>query len=88
VIACQVTYIKEKVGELRIACEGSNEQTRVLINEMRLESARTCQVCGQYGTLHILPGSVAATLCEGDAEKRSRPVIRCGSHPIRLTAFN
>jgi hypothetical protein len=74
VIACQVTCIKEKMGELRIACEGSNEQIRDLIDEVRLESARTCQVCGQHGTLHILPGSVAATLCEDDAENLSRPV--------------
>jgi hypothetical protein len=74
VIACQVTYIKEKMGELRITCEGANEQIRVLINEVQLESARTCQVCGQYGTLHILTGSVAATLCEDDAAQMSRPV--------------
>jgi hypothetical protein len=67
-IACKVKYIKEKMGELRIACEGANEQIRVLIQEVRLESARTCQVCGQYGTLHILPGGVAATLCENDAK--------------------
>src|ERR1700758_2727176 len=41
-IACRVKDIKEKMGELRIACEGANEQIRVLIKEVRLESARTC----------------------------------------------
>jgi hypothetical protein len=75
-IACRVTYIKEKMGELRITCEGANGQIRILINEVRLESARTCQVCEQYGTLHILPGSVAATLCEDHAKRLSRPRLR------------
>jgi hypothetical protein len=75
-IVCRVTYIKEKMGELRITCEGASEQIQILINEVRLESARTCQVCGQYGTLHILPGSVAATLCEDDAKRLSRPRLR------------
>ena len=35
-IACRVTYIKEKMGELRITCEGANEQIRILMNEVRL----------------------------------------------------
>jgi len=75
-IACKVKYIKEKMGELRIACDGANEQIRILINGVRQESTRTCQVCGQYGTLHILPGGVAATLCEGDAKQLARPRLR------------
>jgi hypothetical protein len=73
---CRVTYIKEKMGELRIVCEGSDDQIQALISKVRLESARTCQVCGQYGTLHILPGGVAATLCGEDAVQLSRPSRR------------
>ena len=75
-IVCRVTYIKEKMGELRITCEGANEQIRILMNEVRLQSTRTCQVCEQYGTLYILPGGVAATLCEDDAKRLSRPRLR------------
>lgn len=72
--SCRITEIKEKMDELRITCEAANEQTQALINEARLESARTCQVCGKHGTLHILPGNMAATLCEADAEWLSKPV--------------
>jgi hypothetical protein len=73
-LACRITRIKEKLGELRILCEGANEQIETLINEVRLESARTCQVCGKYGALHILQGTLAATLCDADAKKLDRPV--------------
>jgi hypothetical protein len=86
-IACKVKYIKEKMGELRIACEGANEQIWVLINEVRLESARTCQVCGRYGTLYILPGSVAATLCEDDAKQLSRDLGRVSARELLLPYF-
>jgi hypothetical protein len=78
-VACKVKDIKEKMGELRIACQGANDQILTLINEVRLESAHTCQVCGQYGSLHILPGSLAATLCEDDAKQLSRPGARVSS---------
>ena len=65
---CRITDIKEKMGELRIACEGADEQICNLIHEARLESARTCQVCGEHGTLRIIEG-LAATLCDADAER-------------------
>jgi hypothetical protein len=73
---CRITDIKEKMGALRIVCDGANERIEGLIKEARLESARTCQICGSYGTLHVLPGNVAATLCEADAERLSRPLHR------------
>ena len=72
-LACRITRIKEKLGELRILCEGANEQIETLINKVRLESARTCQMCGRYGTLRILQG-LAATLCDDDAKKLDRPL--------------
>jgi hypothetical protein len=69
---CRITDVKEKMDELRIACEGADEQIRNLIQEARLESARICQVCGNQGTLRII-GGLAATLCNADAESLSRP---------------
>jgi hypothetical protein len=65
---CRITDVKEKMGELRIVCEGADEQIRDLIHEARLESVRTCQVCGKPGTLRIIEG-LAATLCDADAER-------------------
>lgn len=65
----RITEIKEKLGELRIVCHVADERIIALIRRARMKSAHTCQVCGARGTLHILPGGLAATLCEADAKQ-------------------
>ena len=66
---CHITSIKEKMGELHFTYEGADEQVVQLVQQARLESAQTCQVCGRHGNLRILPGSIAATLCDADARR-------------------
>ncbi len=75
---CRITLVKEKMGELRISCDSADDRVLTLIEQARLESARTCQVCGGPGTFHILPGHVAATLCDADANRLSQPM----PHPV------
>jgi hypothetical protein len=72
---CVITRVKEKMGELRIYCDDADDQVLALIDQARMESARTCQVCGGPGTFRILPGHVAATICETDAERLSQPFV-------------
>jgi hypothetical protein len=73
-IGCRITAVKEKMGQLRISCNNADDQVLSWIEEARVESARTCQVCGGLGTFRILPGHLAATLCEADAERLSKPI--------------
>ncbi len=77
-LACRITDIKEKMRQLRIACEGATEQIEALIKEVRLEAARNCRVSGSFGTLHVLPGNVAANLCGGGLCRVVGPKSRSG----------
>ncbi len=61
---CKVTEIREKVGELRVTCEGETDEIRYEIDLAQEESRRTCEVCGGYGQLRVLPEALMATLCD------------------------
>jgi hypothetical protein len=62
--SCRVHELKEKVGELRVTCEGEHDDARRAIELAQQQSRMTCQLCGAFGQLRILPESVIATLCD------------------------
>jgi hypothetical protein len=62
--SCRVHELKEKVGELRVAYDGEHDDARRVIELAQQQSRMTCQLCGAYGQLRILPESVIATLCD------------------------
>lgn len=62
--SCHIREIKEKVGELRITCEGADDTMKREIEIAQQQSRITCQLCGADGQLRILPESLAATLCD------------------------
>jgi hypothetical protein len=60
----RVCEMKERVGELRVSYEGSDERVQREIHAAQEQSRTTCQICGAYGQLRMLPESLVATLCE------------------------
>lgn len=64
----RVTQVKEKFGTLRYYTEGYTDAMGVRIREAEEESARTCEECGQPGTLRT--DRWYRTLCDADEAKR------------------
>lgn len=60
--------IKEKYGTLRWYDSDVSEAVHVLVHEAEKESAKTCEECGQPGT--IRSGGWYRTLCDGCKAKR------------------
>lgn len=47
----KVTQVKEKFGGLRVYVDGATDDVYKLINEAEDKASKTCEVCGQPGTL-------------------------------------
>jgi len=58
----RASQVKEKFGTLRFYMDSSTEEMEDLIEEAQLESARTCEVCGQPGKTHSIRGWLS-TVC-------------------------
>jgi hypothetical protein len=58
----EILQVKEKFGGLRIHVNHANDTIRRRIEAADQESLRTCEVCGQPGTLH--EDSWIKTLCD------------------------
>lgn len=59
----EYAQIKEKWGSLRVYTYGGNDKTEALIREAERLSWRTCERCGDAGTLHQSPTRYQRTLC-------------------------
>lgn len=62
----EVNQIKEKFGTLRFYWEGDHQQGDAIVEEAEAESARTCELCGDPGHLHIR-GRRLKTVCDACA---------------------
>ena len=61
----EVLQVKEKFGALRFYVNHANDDIRLRIETAQLESFRTCEICGQPGTLR--EGGWIKTLCDEHA---------------------
>jgi len=66
----QVVQGKEKFGELRIYLNGSTDEMDQVINDAISTSKRTCEECGQPGTLQHGVSGWMKTLCAECQSKR------------------
>lgn len=64
----KIFQIKEKFGTLRWYDNGVSEAGHALVHEAEKESAKTCEECGQPGT--IRSGGWYRTLCDACEAKR------------------
>jgi hypothetical protein len=64
----EVLQVKEKFGELRIHVNHANDAIRERIGVAKEEAYRTCEVCGQSGTLRE-DGRIK-TLCDEHASEQ------------------
>jgi hypothetical protein len=58
----RVFQVKEKFGTLRFYVDGGTDAMQACISYAEAASARTCEVCGKYGTLR--KGGWLQTLCD------------------------
>jgi len=65
----EVFQVKEKFGTLRFYVSSAPDEIFDLIDEYESLSSRTCEKCGEYGTLHTTNGWYLMTLCEPCFEK-------------------
>lgn len=74
-----IEQAKEKFGSLRVYLDRYDERAYVAIDTATAKSAKTCQVCGAPGRLHVNNG-VYATLCVdhagGGTEVNQAPTLR------------
>jgi hypothetical protein len=63
----RVLQVKEKFGGLRFYATGLTEAGNKEVQYAEATAAKTCEECGQYGTLRD-SGGWYRTLCDKDAE--------------------
>ncbi len=61
----EILQVKEKFGGLRIYVNDADDNIRLFIETAQLASSRTCEVCGQPGTMR--EGGWIKTLCDQHA---------------------
>ena len=52
----RITSVKEKMGSLRIAFRGGNDEVQAAIADAQSEAQSTCMSCGAAGTLREVEG--------------------------------
>ena len=73
----QVHQVKEKLGGLRVYCEGrgDSDDHRISLAVLAAEcrAARACEVCGKPGLRRLGRGGWLSTRCDEHADPTSRP---------------
>ena len=59
----EIVQIKEKLGELRIYTDNSNEYINSIINKAIIKAETTCELCGNFNA-KLCGGNWFRTLCD------------------------